>query len=106
MIHFSTLLYELSSSRLPANTAVSVAPTGRGMEKSMRRAMAPPRISAMLVMTEAPKALSSTTRPMAQGKYSVMASAMHLPVTIPRCAALCCNTMSIKVERLTIHSRA
>ena len=62
--------------------------------------------SDMLVMPDAPKAESSTGTATRRGRCAVMDSARHLPVTMPKCAALCCSTMSMKVESVTIQSRA
>ena len=36
--------------------------------------------------------------------YRLVASDKHFPVTIPRCAALCCKIMSMIVDNVTIHN--
>ena len=36
--------------------------------------------------------------------YKLVASDKHFPVTIPRCAALCCKIMSMIVDNVTIHN--
>src|SRR5665647_779090 len=38
-------------------------------------------------------------------RFLFVASARQSPVTIPKCAALCCNTISIIVDKVTIHRR-
>ena len=77
-----------------------------GMPKSMSSAMAPPRISASEVETEASPAVESSAREALWRMWSVAASARQSPVTMPRWAALCCRIMSIRVERVTIQSSA
>jgi hypothetical protein len=67
--------------------------------------MAAPRISANTVETVAKSAEINTGRAIHGEMNFVVASAWHSPVTIPRCAALCWRTMSMRVERLTIHKR-
>jgi hypothetical protein len=70
----------------------------------MFKAIAPPRISASEVETEARTANESTDFEAQGFKYIVAASDRHNPVAIPRCATLCCNTISIIVDSVTTHN--
>ena len=60
----------------------------------------------MAVAMVARWALPSTARPTMRGRKRVVASARQAPVAMPKCAALCCSTMSIIVDSVTIHSSA
>lgn len=51
-------------------------------------------------------ALHSTGRLTHRGRWRVVASLKHCPVTMPKCATLCCNTMSMMVDSVTTHSSA
>ena len=81
-------------------------PARTGSPKSIWSAIAPPRTSAMAVATVARYALASTARPTGRGRWRVVASARQAPVAMPRCAALCCKTISIIVDSVTTHSSA
>ena len=106
MMPRSTRLYELVSSRTPQVSVAMAAPTMRGRPKSICSAMAAPNISANEVDTDAPMALHSTGRLTHRGRWRVVASLKHCPVTMPKCATLCCNTMSMMVDSVTTHSSA
>ena len=86
------------------NAVVSTAPHTMGTSSNICRAMAPPNISASEVEMEASTAVASTGRDTQRGAYFVAASERHRPVTMPRCATLCCRMMSITVESVTTHS--
>ena len=86
--------------------ATMTQPARTGSPKSIWSAIAPPRTSAMAVATVARYALPSIARPTRRGRWRVVASARHMPVAMPKCAALCCSTMSIIVDSVTIHSSA
>ena len=66
--------------------------------------MAAPRISASAVETAAPTDVISTIFRIHGRMCSVADSERHFPVTIPRCAALCCSTISMNVDNVTIQS--
>ena len=48
---------------------------------------------------------NSTGSASLRGTCLMVASERHSPVTMPRCAALCCSTMSMRVARVTIQRR-
>jgi hypothetical protein len=61
-------------------------------------------ISASEVEMEASTAVPNMGRDTQEGVYLVAASDKHKPVTMPRCATLCCNTISMIVDKVTTHS--
>lgn len=75
-----------------------------GMPNSICKAMAPPRISASEVEMEASTAVPRMGRDTHDGVYRVAASERQSPVTMPRCATLCCKMMSITVDSVTTHN--
>ena len=79
-------------------------PTGSGSPNSIRSAMAPPSSSAVAVATAAPTADHKATPATGRGRCAMAASDRHSPVAMPRWAALCWSTMSMTVDRVTIHS--
>ncbi len=83
-----------------------IAPVGILIPKSICKATAPPRISAREVEILARTALTMIGRPSHFGVYFTAASLRQSPVTIPRCATLCCNTISIMVDKVTTQSKA
>jgi len=83
--------------------SVIIAPIRIGIPKSIFNAIAPPSNSASEVDTDATIADESTDRETHRGICMVAASDKHRPVAIPRWATLCCKTMSMMVERVTIH---
>ena len=91
MMERSIFLYELVKSMM-------------GMSNSICKAMAPPNISASEVEMEASTAVPNMGRDTQEGVYLVAASDKHKPVTMPRCATLCCNTISMIVDKVTTHS--
>ena len=86
------------------NTSTSSAPMRTGTPNSICNAIAPPRISASEVEIDASTAEPSKGRDHAGLRYADAASDRQRPVAMPRCATLCCNTISITVESVTIHS--
>ena len=86
------------------NTVVKIEPHMMGMSNSICKAMAPPNISASEVEMEANTAVPNMGRDTQEGVYLVAASDKHKPVTMPRCATLCCNTISMIVDKVTTHS--
>jgi hypothetical protein len=87
------------------NTVTRVAPVVIGILNNMLRAMELPRISATEVETEASTAKESIALDTTGFIYIVAASERQRPVAIPRCATLCCRTISIIVDNVTIHNR-
>ena len=87
------------------NTVVSTEPQIIGISNSICRAMAPPKISASEVDIDASTAVPSMGRATHEGVYFVAASDRHKPVTMPKCATLCCNTISMIVDNVTTHSK-
>ena len=85
-------------------TVVSTEPHIMGMSSNICSAMAPPNISAREVDMEASTAVPNIGRDTHLGVYCVAASDRHSPVTMPRCATLCCRIISMTVESVTTHS--
>jgi len=79
-------------------------PAASGRPNSIRNAMAPPKSSARAVDTEAATAVPRAAIATGRGRCFMVASDRHSPVTMPRWAALCCRTISITVDRVTIHN--
>ena len=75
-----------------------------GTPNSICRAMAPPRISASEVEIDARTADPSNGRDHAGLRWTAAASERQSPVAMPRWATLCCRTISMTVESVTIHS--
>jgi hypothetical protein len=67
--------------------------------------MLAPNISAKEVEIDAP--ITESRRAIEYGffTYFVVASDKQSPVAIPKCAALCCKTISMMVDKVTIHSK-
>ena len=84
---------------------VRIEPHAIGIPNSICSAMAAPSISAIDVEILARTALMMMGRPTQRGVY-FSASLKHNPVTIPRCATLCCKAISIIVESVTTHNNA
>ena len=74
------------------------------MPNSMLMAMAAPSTSATSVEMAANTAEAIRKRPVRAGRWRVAASERHSPVAMPRCAALCCSTISIRVDSVMTHS--
>ena len=89
---------------MDTKTVVSTEPHIMGMSSNICSAMAPPNISAREVDMEASTAVPNIGRDTHLGVYCVAASDRHSPVTMPRCATLCCRIISITVESVTTHS--
>ena len=89
---------------MDTKTVVSTEPHIMGMSSNICSAMAPPNISAREVDMEASTAVPNIGRDTHLGVYCVAASDRHSPVTIPRCATLCCRIISMTVESVTTHS--
>ena len=106
MMALSIFLYELEKSIMTTNIVVRTDPQAMGISKSICKAMAPPSISASEVDMEASTALPKMGRDIHLGQYCVAASLRHNPVTMPRWATLCCNTINIMVDRVTTHNNA
>ena len=102
----SIFLYELENSVIMTKRVVSIEPHTIGISNSICNAIAPPKISASEVDIDAKTALPKTGRAIHLGQYCVAASLRHKPVTIPKCATLCCKTINIIVESVTTHNRA
>ena len=66
--------------------------------------MAPPKISAKEVATEAITADAKMGTLTQRGRYLVAASDRHSPEAMPKWAALCWSKISIIVDKVTIHS--
>ena len=90
---------------MDTKTVVSTEPHIMGMSSNICSAMAPPNISAREVDMEASTAVPNIGRDTHLGVYCVAASDRHSPVTMPRCATLCCRIISMTVESVTTHSR-
>lgn len=91
IIHFSNFLYLLEISIQMTNIDVKNEPIIRGIPNSIFSPMAAPRISAKAVDIAANTALTKNTLLIHLPKNFVEASERQSPVTIPRCAALCCK---------------
>ena len=89
---------------MDTKTVVSTEPHIMGMSSNICSAMAPPNISAREVDMEASTAVPNIGRDTHLGVYYVAASDRHSPVTMPRCATLCCRIISMTVESVTTHS--
>jgi len=89
---------------MDTKTVVSTEPHIMGMSSNICSAMAPPNISAREVDMEASTAVPNIGRDTHLGVYCVAASDRHSPVTMPRCATLCCRIISMTVESVTTHS--
>ena len=89
---------------MDTKTVVSTDPHIMGMSSNICSAMAPPNISAREVDMEASTAVPNIGRDTHLGVYCVAASDRHSPVTMPRCATLCCRIISMTVESVTTHS--
>ena len=89
---------------MDTKTVVSTEPHIMGMSSNICSAMAPPNISAREVDMEATTAVPNIGRDTHLGVYCVAASDRHSPVTMPRCATLCCRIISMTVESVTTHS--
>ena len=62
------------------------------------------KISASEVAIDAKTADAKTGREIHGATYRVAASERQSPVTMPRCATLCCKTISIIVDKVTTHN--
>ena len=89
---------------MDTKTVVSTAPQIMGISSSISRAIAPPSISASDVEMEASTAVPRIGRDTHLGVYCVAASERQSPVTIPKWATLCCNTISMMVDSVTTHN--
>ncbi len=89
---------------MTTNIVVKIEPHMMGISNSICKAMAPPSISASEVEMEASTAVPNMGRDIHLGQFCVAASDKHNPVTMPRCATLCCNTISMIVDKVTTHS--
>ena len=89
---------------MDTKTVVSTEPHIMGMSSNICSAIAPPNISAREVDMEASTAVPNIGRDTHLGVYCVAASDRHSPVTMPRCATLCCRIISMTVESVTTHS--
>ena len=89
---------------MDTKTVVSTEPHIMGMSSNICSAMAPPNISAREVDMEASTAVPNIGRDTHLGVYCVAASDRHSPVTMPKCATLCCRIISMTVESVTTHS--
>ena len=87
-------------------TVVSTEPVGILIPNNICKAIAPPSISASDVDILARIALIIIGRPTHFGAYFTAASLKHKPVTIPKCATLCCNAINIIVDKVTTHNKA
>ena len=87
-------------------TVVNTEPVGILIPNNICKAIAPPNISASEVDILARIALIITGRPIHLGVYFTAASLKQRPVTMPKCATLCCSAISIIVESVTTHNRA
>jgi hypothetical protein len=67
--------------------------------------MLAPNISAKEVEIDAP--ITESRRAIEYGffTYFVVASDKQSPVAIPKCAALCCKTINMMVDKVTIHNK-
>ena len=72
--------------------------------KSIFKAIAPPKSSARVVETEAMVAVDNIDRDAHLFMCRVQASDRQRPVAIPKCATLCCRTINMMVESVTIQS--
>ena len=106
MMMRSMRLYVLENSMMSTNIVVNTAPHTIGILNSISSAMAPPNISAKEVDMEANTAVPRIGLDTHLGVYLVAASLKQSPVTIPKCATLCCKMMSMMVERVTTQSSA
>ena len=97
------LLYELENNITITKTSTMSAPILIGIPKSIFIAIAPPSTSAKAVEIAANTDVPSTIFETEGLKYSCVASAKHLPDTMPICAALCCKNISIIVDSVTTH---
>ena len=85
-------------------TVVNTEPHIIGISSNICSAMAPPNISASEVDMDASTAVPNIGRDTHLGVYCVAASDKHNPVTMPKCATLCCKIISITVESVTTHN--
>jgi hypothetical protein len=84
---------------------VRTEPAAIGILNSIFNAMAAPKISAIAVATAAPTAESRISREAQGFRCRVADSERQSPVTIPRCAALCCSRISMTVESVMTQRR-
>ncbi|SUQ46537.1 hypothetical protein CNEONATNEC26_01110 [Clostridium neonatale] len=98
------MLYEFENSIYIIKIVAIKAPNFIGILKSIFKAIATPKISAIAVPIAASIAVDVIILPMVGLIYSLIASEIHKPVTIPKCAALCCNTINIIVDSVIIHN--
>ena len=106
MISFSILLYAFVNAQNNTKTRIRILPSLIGIWNNICSAIAPPSISAIAVATAANIAVRSIRSFNSLGIYLLAASDRHSPVAIPRCAALCCSTISITVDNVTIHNNS
>lgn len=105
IIYRSIFLYELENIMAKTKIVTNTAPTFMGTWKSIFNAIAPPSISAKDVDIDAAIADHRTTLDPVRGKYLLAASDKQSPVTMPKCATLCCNNISITVDSDTTHNK-
>ena len=84
MMIFSSLLYELDRKSQEQSAAIIMLPNHSGMPKSSSKAMAPPKISAKLVATEAMTAEAKMGTLTQRGRYLVAASDKQRPEAMPK----------------------
>ena len=91
---------------IAVNAVASTAPHTMGMPNSICNAIALPSISANDVEMLAHTAVQRIGRLTHAGVCFVAASLRQRPVAMPRWATLCCNIISITVDRVTTQSKA
>ena len=106
MIQRSVLLYVLLNSMARHTMVTITAPALIGIPNNIRRAMAPPSISAREVDMLASMADPRIGRLSTRGMYLLVASERQRPVTMPRWATLCWIMISMTDEKVTTHRRA
>ena len=90
---------------MDTKSVVNTEPHIIGISNNICKAMAPPNISASEVEIEASTAVPNIGRDTHLGVYCVAASDKHKPVTIPKCATLCCNIINMIVDKVTTQSK-
>jgi len=89
IIIFSIKAYELVYNMIPTKITTSIAPAGIGIPNNICNAIAPPKISANEVETDATIADPSMVLESNGGVCKVAASERHNPVAMPKWATLC-----------------
>ena len=96
-------LYVFVKFTIMITTVVIIDPIIIGILNNNCNPIPAPKISAIAVAILAKIAVDKIGNAYFLGIFSVVDSAIHLPVTIPKCAALCCNTINIIVDNVTVH---